>query len=90
MDSWLGDPQFKDWLVKDKQNTRGRCSVCHKVIELLSSAKSALADHGKGEKQMLCQKYRTFLSQEVLRLVVKQLLRLLQYRQKSSQPLSFI
>ena len=56
MDSWLGDPQFKDWLVKDKQNTRGRCSVCHKVIELLSSAKSALTDHGKGEKQMLCQK----------------------------------
>ena len=50
MDSWLDDPQFKDWLVKDKQNTRARCSVCHKVIELSSSGKSALADHGKGQK----------------------------------------
>ena len=37
--SWLDDPQFIDWLVKDKQNTRARCSVCHKVIELSSSEK---------------------------------------------------
>ena len=22
VDSWLDDPNFKDWLVKDKQNTR--------------------------------------------------------------------
>ena len=22
VDGWLDDPQFKDWLVKDKQNTR--------------------------------------------------------------------
>ena len=22
VDSWLDDPQFKDWLAKDKQNTR--------------------------------------------------------------------
>ena len=29
VDSWLDDPQFKDWQVKDKKNTRGRCSVCH-------------------------------------------------------------
>ena len=50
VDSWLDDPQFKHWLVEDKQNTRARCSVCHKVIELLSSAKSALTDHGKGQK----------------------------------------
>ena len=50
VDSWLDDPQFKDWLVKDKQNTRARCSVCHKVIELSSSGKSALTDHGKGQK----------------------------------------
>ena len=50
VDSWLDDPQFKHWLVKDNQNTRARCSVCHKVIELLFSAKSALTDHGKGQK----------------------------------------
>ena len=50
VDSWLDDPQFKGWLVKDKQNTRARCSVCHEVIELLSSGKSALTDHGKVQK----------------------------------------
>ena len=50
VDSWLDDPQFKDWLVKDKQNTRARYSVCHKVIELSSSGKLALIDHGKGQK----------------------------------------
>ena len=50
VDSWLDDPQFKDWLVKGKQNTRARCSVCHKVIELSSCGKSALANHGKGQK----------------------------------------
>ena len=47
---WLDDPQFKDWLVKDKQNRKAWCSVSHKVIELLSCGKSALTDHGKGEK----------------------------------------
>ena len=50
VDSWLDDPQFKDWLVKDKQNTRAQCSFCHKVLELSSSGKSALTDHGKGKK----------------------------------------
>ena len=78
VDDWLDDPQFKDWLVKDKQNTRARYSVCHKVIKLLSSGKLALIDHGEGKNtEMLCQKYKTFLSKEVLRLVVKKLLRLL-------------
>ena len=55
VDSWLDDPNFKDWLVKDKQNTRARCSVCHKVIELWSCGKSALTDHVK------CQKNRNAL-----------------------------
>ena len=50
VDSWLDDPQFKDWLVKDKQNTKAWCSVCLKVIELLCSEKSALTDYGKGQK----------------------------------------
>ena len=50
VDSWLDDPQFKDWLVKDKQSTRAWCSVCHKVTESSSSGKSALTDHGKGQK----------------------------------------
>ena len=50
VNSWLDDPQLQDWLVKDNQNTRARCSICHKVIELSSIGKSALADHGKGQK----------------------------------------
>ena len=50
LDSWLDDPQFKDWLVKDKQNTRARYSICHKAIELSSSGKWTLTDHGKGQK----------------------------------------
>ena len=83
VDGWLDDIQFKDWMVKDKENTIAGCSVCHKVIELLSSGKLALTDNALSNVQ-------NFLSQEVLCLVVKQLLRLLHYRQKSSQPLSFI
>ena len=47
VDCWLDDPEFKDWLVKDKQNTKARCSVRHKVIELSPTGKSALTDHGK-------------------------------------------
>ena len=31
VDSWVDDPQIKDWLVKDKQNTRAQDSFCHKV-----------------------------------------------------------
>ena len=61
VDSCLDDPQFRDWLVKDKQNTRARCSVCHKVIELSSSGKSALTDQKKGQKHRnALSKYRTF------------------------------
>ena len=36
--------------MKDKQNTRARCRVCHKVNELSSSGKLVLTDHGKGQK----------------------------------------
>ena len=50
VESWLDDPIFKDWLVKDKENTKARCRVCHKVIELSSSGRSALTDHAKGKK----------------------------------------
>ena len=56
VDSWLDDTQFKDWMVKDKENTIAGCSVCHKVIELLSSGKLTLTDYGKGKK------YRNALS----------------------------
>ena len=67
VDSWLDDPQFKDWLIKDKQNTRARCSVCHKVIELSSSGKSALTDHRKGQKHRnALSKVQNFFSQDVL------------------------
>ena len=52
----LDDPQFKDLLMKDKQNTRAPFSVCHKVMELSSSGKLAMTNHGK------CQKHRNALS----------------------------
>ena len=50
VDSCLDDPLFRDWLVRDKLNTRARCNVCHKMIELSSSGRSALNDHAKGQK----------------------------------------
>ena len=61
----LDDQQFKDLLMKDKQYTRAPFSVCHKVMELSSSGKLAMTNHGKCQKHRnVCQNYRTFLSQE--------------------------
>lgn len=37
IDGRLSKPVFKACLVKDKDNTRARCSVCHKTIELSKS-----------------------------------------------------
>ena len=51
VDGWLDDIQFKDWMVKDKENTIAGCSVCHKVIELLSSGKLALTDNALSNVQ---------------------------------------
>ena len=63
VDSLFDVPQFKDWLLKDKQNTRARFSVCHKVIGLSSSGKQALTDHGKGQKHRnVLSKVQTFKS----------------------------
>jgi len=53
MDIWLSDPTFTDWLCKDKEKTKARCSVCHKSFELSSSGRSALTYHQKGEKKTL-------------------------------------
>ena len=51
VDDWLYEDVFSTWLVKDKNdNTKARCSVCHKTIELSSSGRSALTDHAKGLK----------------------------------------
>lgn len=36
--------------MKDKLNTRARCNVCHKMIDLSSSGRSAFSDHAKGKK----------------------------------------
>ena len=51
VESWLSDPEFSGWLHKEKEETKARCSVCHKTIELFSSGRSALTDHAKGKKQ---------------------------------------
>ena len=51
IDDWLSEDSFKDWLRKDKSdNTKGRCAICQKSIELSSSGRSALTDHAKGAK----------------------------------------
>ena len=50
---WLQHEAFGNWLVKDKKdNTKARCSVCHKTIELSSSGCLALTDHAKGMKHI--------------------------------------
>ena len=44
---WLKDLFFQDWLKKDDKSTnRARCTVCHKTLELSSTGRSALLDHG--------------------------------------------
>ena len=50
VESWLSDPEFSGWLRKEKEETKARCSLCHKTIELSSSERSALADHAKGKE----------------------------------------
>ena len=51
IEDWLSDDNFKDWLRKDrKDNTKARCILCNKSIELSSSGRSALTDHAKGAK----------------------------------------
>ena len=52
VEGWLDDPAFKDLLVKDQERTKARCRICHKVIELSSSGRSALTDHAKGKKHI--------------------------------------
>ena len=39
-------------LSKDKENTKTRCTYCHKTIELSSSGRSLFNDHAKGKKHI--------------------------------------
>ena len=41
---------FKNWLASDEKSTRTRCTICHKVIELSSSGRSALTVRASGKK----------------------------------------
>ena len=41
---------FKDWLASDEKSTRARYTICHKVIELSFSGRSALTVHASGKK----------------------------------------
>ena len=63
VESWLSDPEFSGWLRKEKEETKARCSVYHKTIELSPSGRSALTDHAKGKKhkQILSKKNNFFL-----------------------------
>ena len=66
-DDWLQDEAFSNWLVKDKNdNTKTRCSVCHKTIELSSSGRSAFTDHAKGMKHISAvNKVSTFFQSKI-------------------------
>ena len=52
VDGWLRYPEFQGWLSIDKENTKARCTYCHKTIELSSSGRSVLTDHAKGKKHI--------------------------------------
>ena len=32
VESCISDPEFPGWLRKEKEETKARCSVCHKTI----------------------------------------------------------
>ena len=62
VDGWLRDPAFQGWLSKDKDNTKARCTYCHKTIKLSSSGRSVLTDHAKGKKHIaIVDKIKSFL-----------------------------
>ena len=64
-ESWLTDSSFKGWLCKEKDETKARCSLCHKTIELSFSGQSALTDHAKGKKhQVIVMKRNIFLDKK--------------------------
>ena len=50
VDSWLSNLVFKDWILKNRENTRAKSTICHNVIELSSGGCSALSVHGNGRK----------------------------------------
>ena len=49
IDDWLENPEFS-WLRKDRDLTKARCAICNKTFQLLIVGKSAVTDHGKGQK----------------------------------------
>ena len=67
IDDGLQDKAFSNWLVKDKNdNTKARCSVYHKSIELSSNGGSALTDYAKGMKHISAvNKVSTFFQSKI-------------------------
>ena len=50
-DAWLSMPEYKVWLAKDKEdNTKYRCTVCHKTKNISTAGQSAWSKHGEGAK----------------------------------------
>ena len=71
IEDWLSDDNFKDWLRKDrKDNTKARCILYNKSIELSSSGRSALTDYAKGEKHNEALKKLKFSLQNRKRLAL--------------------
>ena len=76
LDDWLGDPLFKDWLDKDKNdNTVAWYFVCSKTISLSTAGCSVLVEHGNGTKYQttlgkrnsLCDHLRDVLWEDVFK-----------------------
>ena len=49
VDGRLRDRAFQGWLSKNKDDTKARCTYCHKTIKLSSSGRLVLTDHAKGK-----------------------------------------
>ena len=51
-DDWLQFPGLKDWLMKDKDPTKAKCSKCNYTFTLSNMGVSALHSHAKGVKHV--------------------------------------
>lgn len=51
-DSWLYKEEFKEWVVKGKENTQAKFRQCQKTVELSNISIQALGSHIAGKKDL--------------------------------------
>ena len=89
VDGWLRDPAFRGWFFKNKDNTKVRCTYCHKTIELSSSGRSALTYNAKGEKHIAISSLNQNQNAQLknpLNLVEKQLFQMKKVKKRNAFP----